>query len=57
MKRGREDDTPELIKIRLENYDNKTETLIQALSSFGNLIKIDATSDIQTTQDEIKKSL
>lgn len=57
MDRGRKDDTPETIKVRLDVYKLKTEALIEALKGFGNLIEIDAGKSIDQVWEEVKSSL
>jgi len=55
LKRGRTDDTEESIRKRLDLYYQQTQSLIDYYTSLGILVEIDATRDIQTVQDEIKK--
>lgn len=57
MDRGRSDDTPELIKTRLDLYYRQTQPLLDYYKERGILVEIDGRGDIQTIQDEIKKSL
>lgn len=53
MTRGRSDDTPEAIKVRLDVYKLKTEALKLALEKFGNLFEIDASKSVDEVQAEI----
>ncbi len=55
--RGREDDTNELIRRRLDLYYKQTQPLLDYYKSLGKLVEVDGSGDIQTIQDEIKKSL
>lgn len=57
LKRGRADDTKELIKQRLDLYYRQTQPLLDYYRSRGILVEIDGRGDIQKVQDEIKKSL
>lgn len=64
MGRGRSDDTPELIKTRIDLYKLKTESLISALKGFGIVKDVDAEGSVDEVwgrvnkiQDEIKKSI
>ena len=54
-KRGREDDTPELIQTRLDLYNQQTQPLLDYYRKKQILVEIDGTGDIQKVQDEIKK--
>lgn len=57
LKRGRIDDTKELIKTRLDLYYQQTQPLLDYYQQQGKLIEIDARGEIAKIQDEIKKSL
>ncbi len=57
LKRGRSDDTEELINQRLDLYYQQTEPLIEHFKQKGILIEVNADADIQIVQDEIKKSV
>lgn len=57
LKRGRVDDTASSIKTRLDLYYQQTQSLIDYYKNQGLLVEIDATVNIQTVQDAIKKSL
>lgn len=57
LKRGRADDTEDLINKRLDLYYQQTESLLDYYKNKSALLEIDATRDIPTIQDEIKKSL
>lgn len=55
LKRGRGDDTPELIVQRLAIYHQETKALIDYYKNRGNLEKIDGTKSIEEIQDNIRK--
>lgn len=55
--RGREDDTPELIKTRLDLYYEQTLPLLDYYQTKGVLTEFDGMGNVQKIQDEIKKSL
>ncbi len=55
LKRGRKDDTEDLIKKRLDLYYLQTQPLLDYYKNQGILVEVDGTGDIQTIQDEIKK--
>ena len=57
LKRGRADDTKDSIKRRLDLYRQQTQPLLDYYKNLGILIEVDGTGDIQTVQDEIKKSI
>lgn len=57
LKRGRVDDTKDSINQRLNLYYQQTEALLNYYKNKGILIEVSAVGDIQTIQDEIKKSL
>ena len=57
LKRGRADDTKDLINKRLDLYFHQTQPLLDYYENLGILAEIDGNQDIQTIQDEIKKSL
>ncbi len=57
LKRGRADDTEEGIKKRLNLYKQQTQPLLEYYRNLGKLVEINGIGDIQTVQDEIKKSL
>jgi adenylate kinase len=57
LKRGRADDTEESINKRLDLYYAQTQPLVDYFRQKEILTEINAQSDIQTVQDEIKKSL
>ena len=52
--RGREDDTEELIKTRLDLYNQHTQPILDYYKNQGILVEVDGTGDIQRIQDEIK---
>lgn len=55
--RGRSDDTKQSIKRRLDLYYLQTWPLLDYYKKQGILVAINGVGDIQTVQDEIKKSL
>lgn len=55
MERGREDDTPELIKQRLDLYNEQTQPLLDFYKNLGILSEINGMGEINQIQDEIKK--
>lgn len=55
MKRGRKDDTPEIIKTRLENYKNNTANLIEYFKGANILVSIDGEGSVEKIQDEIRE--
>lgn len=55
LKRGRVDDTEDLIKERLNLYYQQTQPLLDYYKKQGILVEIDASADIKIIQDEIKK--
>lgn len=57
MQRGREDDTPEGIKTRLNLYYEQTRPLLTYYKNKGVLIEINGKGSIKEIQDEIKKSI
>lgn len=57
LKRGRADDTKELIEKRLDLYYLQTQPLLDYYKDKGILVEINALADINTIQDEIKKFL
>lgn len=57
LKRGRADDTKELIEKRLGLYYQQTQPLLDYYKDEGILIEIEALGDIKSVQNEIKKFL
>lgn len=57
MKRGRVDDTQNLIDKRLDLYYQQTQPLLDYYKKSGKLIEINGMGDIQNIQNEIKKSI
>lgn len=55
MGRGRKDDTPESIKMRLDLYYKQTEPLLSYYRNLGILKEIDGTGSVEKIQDEIRK--
>lgn len=56
-RRGREDDTPELIKTRLGLYYKQTQPLLDYYKRLGILIEIKAESSIKSIHDDIRSRL
>jgi adenylate kinase len=54
---GRVDDTPEVIRTRLENYHEKTEPLVGYYRAKGNLVGIHADRSINDVFSEIQAAL
>lgn len=57
LKRGREDDTEGSIRLRLAQYKEQTQPLLDYYKNQGILVEVSGMGDIQKVQDEIKKSL
>ncbi len=57
MARGREDDTPESIKIRLDLYYAQTQPLLDYYKNLGILTEIDGSGSIEEIQDKIRKQI
>lgn len=57
LKRGREDDTEELIKKRLELYFQQTQPLLEYYKNLGILLAINGEGEIGKIQDDLRKSL
>ncbi len=53
LKRGREDDTEELIKKRLDLYQEQTRPLLDYYRSLGKLVEIDGGGTIEQVQSQI----
>lgn len=56
-KRGREDDTPEGIKRRLEVFHNETKKIIEHYKKLGILIQIDANKSVEEVSENIEEQL
>lgn len=56
MGRGRNDDTPEAIKLRIAQYYEKTEPVITYFAQHADLIKIDATMGIDDVAAAVAKT-
>ncbi len=56
-KRGREDDTPELIEKRLRLYHELTEPVLEYYQNQGVLTRVNGLNSIEVIQDEIRKDL
>ncbi len=57
MKRGRADDTEEIIKNRLDLYKLKTEALLSFLKGYGKLKEISGEGEVEEVQNRIKEAL
>lgn len=55
LKRGRTDDTKELIKTRLNLYYQQTQPLLDYYKGLGKLIVVEGTGNINEIQDKIRK--
>lgn len=56
-KRGREDDTPESISLRLELYYKQTKPLLDYYGKLGILVEIDGEGEVQKIQLRIRAAL
>jgi adenylate kinase len=54
---GRSDDTPDVIRNRMDVYRKQTEPLVAYYSAQGILIRIDASAAIDVVQSEIEQAL
>lgn len=57
LARGRDDDTPEIIKERLRIYHQETEPLLEFFEKQGILQKIDGGGTIEEIQERIRQNL
>lgn len=57
LKRGRGDDTEELIKKRLELYFEQTQPLLEYFRNKGHLLEVNGIGEIEDIQDNLRKSL
>lgn len=57
VKRGREDDTGELIKIRVEHFHRETKPLIDYYKGLGILVKIDGSQPIEQITEDMLNNL
>lgn len=57
LKRGRYDDTEELIKQRLDQYFQQTETLIDYYKQMGKLVEINGAGSIEQVQNQINENI
>jgi adenylate kinase len=57
LERGRDDDTPEAIDQRLEEYRNKTAPLIDHYSERNLLVEVDGEQPIEDVTESIKEKL
>ena len=57
VKRGRADDTPELIRTRLDYYFAQTEPLLEYFRQKGILTEINGLGNIDEIQEKIKESV
>lgn len=56
-KRGREDDTPESISLRLELFNKQTKPLLDYYGNLGNLVEIDGEGEVNKIQLRIRATL
>jgi adenylate kinase len=56
LSRGREDDTPDLIKERLKIYHQETEPMLASYKEQGILEMVDGSLSIMQVQDKIRES-
>ena len=54
LKRGREDDTGQLIKTRLDLYYNQTQPLLDYYKNLGKLVEIDGAGSIAEVWERLK---
>lgn len=57
MARGREDDTAELVKTRLDLYYKETQPLLDSYQKQGKLSNIEGTGSVDSIQEEIRKQV
>lgn len=57
LKRGREDDTPEVIVKRLKIYHDETEPLLGFFRNKGILVRVDGSGSIDEVQNSIREIL
>lgn len=57
LKRGRDDDTEELIKTRLNLYYNQTQPLLDYYENRGNLVEVNGEDSIEEVFERIKSYL
>lgn len=57
IKRGRADDTLELIKTRLQLYQDKTAALLEALKGYGKIVEINGQGSIEEVQQRMREAL
>lgn len=56
-KRGREDDTPESISLRLDLFNKRTKPLLNYYGHLGNLVEIDGEGEVNKIQLGIRAAL
>lgn len=57
IKRGRSDDTPELIKTRIDLYKLKTEALISALRGYGIVADVNAEGSVDEVYTKLREAI
>ena len=57
IRRGRADDTPELIKTRLQLYKDKTAALLGLLKGYGHIVEINGEGAIEEVQQRMRDAL
>lgn len=57
LKRGREDDTEELINTRLDFYYSQTQPLLEHYKNLNKLVEIDGSGSIEAVFDQVKSYL
>jgi adenylate kinase len=57
LSRGRDDDSEEVIRNRLQVFSNQTQPLINYYEDQGKLVSVDGTGDMQAIYDRIVKAL
>lgn len=57
LARGREDDTPEAIRERLELYHEETKPLLEAYQDSGKLVRVDGARPVEEIASDIEESV
>lgn len=57
IKRGREDDTPDLINKRLSDYHNLTEPILDYYNNLGILEKVDGIGEVDGVQERVRSKV
>lgn len=55
LKRGREDDTPEVIEKRLKLYHQRTTEVLDYYQQLGKLVKVDARGSVTEVSQKVRK--